>query len=182
MSSFISDEEFNHRVLTKQFAKDAMHWEMLPINVVYRVKTRMEMELEHNTVLQLVNRENKEVKVQAPRNIANDLTIGMEIRRKEAYIRSLGRKERKFQGKKIEYFDFETVYLPKDYHAKPPNAVMNEEQSEDRKLGKVRGEKQVKVTDAGKKRKAIVPVPELAAKNSKVDIERLIDGSGILIK
>ena len=178
----MSDEAFNQHILVKQIAKGAMDWGKLPTNVVYRVQTLVPLgkELERKTLLQLVNRENTQVKVWAPRNIVNDLTVGMEIHGKEAYIRSFGQKERKFRGEKIKYFDFETVYVPKENHA---NVVVNEEQSEEQKLGKVGGEKLATAVRKGVKRK-LAPLQETvpSKQHSKVDINRLIDGSGVVFE
>ena len=174
MSSFPSDEEFNQHVSVEQIADSAIKWGALPINVVYRMqKLPWISRYGDDAILQLVNHENKEVDVWAPQNVIIDYITKSVGENGEAYIRSLGQK---VNDKKRKYFDFESVFISK--LAK----LMSEE---DQKLRKVGGEKQARVTGGGKKRKAVASapasVPELAAKNSKVDIDRLIDGSGIVI-
>ena len=174
MSSFPSDEEFNQHVLVEQIADSAIKWGTLPINVVYQMQKLLWISrYGDDAILQLVNRENEEVNVWTPRNVIIDYITKSIGENGEAYIRSLGEK---VNDKKRKYFDFESVFISK--LAK----LMSEE---DQKLRKVSGEKHAKVSAGGRKRKAVASaptsVPELAAKNSKVDIERIIDGSGIVI-
>ena len=200
MSSFPSDEEFNQRVLIEQIADSAIKWGELPINVVYRIQKLVWISrYGRDAVLQLVNRENKEVNVWAPVNAAADYTL-KSLGNEEAYIRSLGQKESKSGDKKRKHPHFETVYISR--HAR----CMHEFQAE---VEKVEDGKKVKVTDGGRKMKTLAPEPttleKLSAKkivkkrpslpvslleeeasqgikHSKVDIDRLISGSGIIIE
>ena len=174
MSSFPSDEEFNQHVLVEQIADNAIKWGTLPINVVYQMQKLLWISrYGDDAILQLINREHEEVNVWTPRNVIIDYITKSIGENGEAYIRSLGEK---VNDKKKKYFDFESVFISK---------LAKLQSEEDQKLRKVRGEKQAKVIAGGKKRKAVASapasVPELAAKNSKVDIERLIGGSGIVI-
>ena len=72
-----------------------------------------------NTLLQLVNRENNEITVWAPRTVVNDLKVGIKLKRSDAYIMSLGQKERKVGDRKRKYFDYETVFLRQQQEQQP---------------------------------------------------------------
>ena len=114
MSLFPSDEEFNQCVTTHKIAEGALDWGELPTKVLYRVVQPLvpiEMKNGSNTLLQLVNRENEEIRVWAPRTVVNNLKVGMKLNRNDAYIVSLGQKERKVGDRKRKYFDFEAVFL-----------------------------------------------------------------------
>ena len=110
MSSFPSDEEFNQCVATNKIAEGALDWGKLPTKVVYRVQSLVPIEMKNrsNTLLQLVNRENEEIRVWTPRTIVNNLKVGMKLKRSDAYIMSLGQK---VGDRKRKYFDFEAVFL-----------------------------------------------------------------------
>ena len=113
MSSFPSDEEFKQCIAASKIGEDAIDWRKLPTNVVYRVQPLVSIEMKNgsNTLLHLVNRENNEIVVWAPRTVVNHLKAGIKVKRNDAYIMSLGQKERKVGDRKRKYFDYETVFL-----------------------------------------------------------------------
>ena len=113
MSSFPSDEEFKQCIAASKIGEDAIDWGKLPTNVVYRVQPLVSIEMMNgsNTLLHLVNRENNEIVVWAPRTVVNHLKAGIKVKRNDAYIMSLGQKERKVGDRKRKYFDYEAVFL-----------------------------------------------------------------------
>ena len=104
MSLFPSDEQFNQCLAANKRAADALNWKDLPKQVVYRVQPQGSIETKRgtDTVLELVNRENEEVKVWAPSSVVDALYSGPNVK-KIPYIRSLG-----VQGKRKV---LETVFL-----------------------------------------------------------------------
>ena len=91
MSSFPSDEQFVQCLAANKRAADALNWKDLPKQVVYRVQPQGSIETKRgtDTVLELVNRENEEVKVWAPSSVVDALYSGPNVK-KIPYIRSLG--------------------------------------------------------------------------------------------
>ena len=91
MSLFPSDEQFNQCLAANKRAADALNWKDLPKQVVYRVQPQGSIETKRgtDTVLELVNRENEEVKVWAPSSVVDALYSGPNVK-KIPYIRSLG--------------------------------------------------------------------------------------------
>ena len=91
MSSFPSDEQFDCCIAANKRAADALNWKDLPKQVVYQVQPQGSIETKRgaDTVLELVNRENEEVKVWAPSTVVDALYSGPNVK-KIPYIRSLG--------------------------------------------------------------------------------------------
>ena len=104
MSLFPSEEEFDCCVAANKKIAQTIHWSDLPTKVIYRVKSKEKVETENgeDTLLQLVNRKNEEIKVWAPPSVMIAL-CGPYPKKKIAYIRSLGVQHK---GKV-----FETVFL-----------------------------------------------------------------------
>ena len=167
MSLFPSDEEFNQCVATSKIAEGALDWGKLPTKVVYRVQPLVPVEMKNgsNTLLQLVNRENAEISVWAPRTIVNNLKVGMKLKSSDAYIMSLGQKERKVGVRKRKYFDFEAVFLRQQQEQqKQP-----QEQSQ-QKRPKFETRKKVSLKDLlGEEtlQKILRPVPKEGVKNEQ---------------
>ena len=91
MSSFPSDEQFDCCIAANKRAADALNWKDLPTKVIYRVQPQGSIETKRgkDTVLELVNRENEEVKVWTPSTVVDALYSGPNVK-KIPYIRSLG--------------------------------------------------------------------------------------------
>ena len=91
MSLFPSDEQFDQCIDANKRAADALNWKDLPKQVVYRVQPQGSMKRKRaaDTVLELVNCENEEVKVWAPSSVVDALYSGPNVK-KIPYIRSLG--------------------------------------------------------------------------------------------
>ena len=134
MSSFPSDEEFKQCVAINKIAEGAIDWRKLPTNIVYRVQPLVSIEMKNgsNTLLQLVNRENNEIRVWAPRTVVNDLKVGIKLKRSDAYIMSLGQKERKVGDRKRKYFDYETVFLRQQQEQQPQKQQKQQQSQEKR--------------------------------------------------
>ena len=68
MSAFPSTEEFDKYAAVDKKIGEANDWKNLPANVIYRVKSKEEVETELGKypLLQLVNRDNEEISVWAP--------------------------------------------------------------------------------------------------------------------
>ena len=100
MSSFPSDELFDRCVAANKRTAQAINWKDLPTKVVYRVQPRRSVETKRgsDTFLELVNRENEEVKVWAPSSVMVAL-YSSPLTKKIPYIRSLGlhRKRKVFE-------------------------------------------------------------------------------------
>ena len=163
MSLFPSDEEFNQCVATSKIAEGAIDWGKLPTKVVYRVQPLVPVEMKDrsNTLLQLVNRENEEIRVWAPRTIVNNLKVGMKLKRSDAYIMSLGEKERKVGVRKRKYFDFEAVFLRQQ---------QQEQQQQQQKRPKLKPRKKISLKDLlGEEtlQKILRPVPTEDVKNEQ---------------
>ena len=123
MSTFPSDEQFDFCVAANKRASGALNWKDLPPQVVYRVQPQSSVETKKggDTLVELVNRENSEVKVWVPPSLANTLCYDKDVGSNQVpYIRSLG-----LQRKRPAV---ETVFL-RDSRA--PKKV-KEEQSEQR--------------------------------------------------
>ena len=93
MSLFPSDKQFEYCVAENKRAAHALNWKDLPKQVVYRVQPQgsIETKRELDTLLELVNRENKEVKVWVPQSLANTLCYDDNTgSNRVPYIRSLG--------------------------------------------------------------------------------------------
>ena len=75
MSTFPSDKQFEYCVAANKSASDAVNWKDLPIQVVYHVQPQSSVEITRgtDTLVELVNHENKEVKVWVPPSLANTL-------------------------------------------------------------------------------------------------------------
>lgn len=106
MSSFISDEQFDQCVAVNKRAAQAIDWKDLPTKVVYRVQPRGSVETKRgsDTFLELVNRENEEVKVWVPSSVMNALDHAPP-KKKIPYLRSLGvqRKRKVFETVFFQY-------------------------------------------------------------------------------
>ena len=91
MSLFPSDEQFDQCVAESKRAAQAIDWKDLPTNVVYRVQPRGSVKTKSgsDTYLELVNRENEEVKVWAPPSVITALYSAPPAK-KIPFIRSLG--------------------------------------------------------------------------------------------
>ena len=115
LSSFLSDENFEHLAAAKRVSEEAIDWKDLPMNIVFRVHALVPIQPKWGAqvILELKNREGEEFKVWAPSNVYKDLKSGMKLKGTEdVYIKSLGQKEAKTNtGTKKRYYDFETVYL-----------------------------------------------------------------------
>ena len=164
MSLFPSDDEFNQCVATNKIAEGALDWGKLPTKVVYRVQplVTVEMKDRSNTLLQLVNREKEEIRVWAPRTIVNNLKVGMKLKRSDAYIMSLGEKERKFGVRKRKYFDFETVFLRQQQQ--------EQQQKQQQKRPKLKPRKKISLKDLlGEEtlQKILRPLPKEDVKNEQ---------------
>ena len=100
MSLFPSVEQFDQCVAESKRAAQAIDWKNLPTNVVYRVQPRGSVKTKSgsDTYLELVNRENEEVKVWAPPSVITAL-YSAPTTKKIGYIRSLGlqRKRKVFE-------------------------------------------------------------------------------------
>ena len=123
MSSFPSDEQFDQCLAANKRAADALNWKDLPKQVVYRVQPQGSVETKRGAdkVLELVNRENEEVKVWAPSSVVDALYSGPNVK-KIPYIRSLG-----VRGKRKV---FETVFLQDNQPSKKKKEQSNAKDSE----------------------------------------------------
>ena len=196
MSSFPSVEEFKQCVATNKLAEDAIDWGKLPINVIYHAQPlSIETKSGSNTLLQLVDRENNEIRVWAPGTVVRNLKRGRKLKKNDAYIMSLGKKERKVGVRKRKYFDFETVFLrqQKQQSETREETVKKQPQKQpekelDRKRCKVSQtiddiiEKVTKEDLETGKTFPFSTDTKISPKHSKVDIERLIDGSGVMLE
>ena len=83
MSSFPSDEQFDQCLAANKRAADALNWKDLPKQVVYRVQPQGSIETKRgtDTVLELVNRENEEVKVWVPSSVVDALYSGPNVKK-----------------------------------------------------------------------------------------------------
>ena len=97
MSSFPSIEEFDRCVTANKKIAQAIHWRDLPVNVIYRVKSKEEIKGE-GMLLELVNSDNEETMVWALPSVMISLCEPYP-KKKIPYIRSLGaqRKRKVFQ-------------------------------------------------------------------------------------
>ena len=129
MSSFPSDEQFDQCVAESKRAAQAIDWKNLPTNVVYRVQPRGSVKTKRgsDTYLELVNRENEEVKVWAPPSLITTLYSAPPTK-KIPYIRSLGPRG----NRKV----FEIVFF-RDHQ---PSTKIKIEEEEQLKLKQQRGE------------------------------------------
>ena len=172
MSLFPSDEEFNQCVATHKIAEGALDWGKLPTKVVYRVVQPLvpvEMQNGSNTLLQLVNRENEEIRVWAPRTVVNNLKVGMKLNRNDAYIMSLGQKERKVGVRKRKYFDFEAVFLLQQQEQQQQQQQQAQKQPQ-QKRPKLKPRKKVSLKDLlGEEtlKKILRPIPKEDVKNEQ---------------
>ena len=125
MSSFPSDEQFDCCIAANKRAADALNWKDLPTKVIYRVQPQGSIETKRgaDTVLELVNRENEEVKVWAPSTVVDALYSGPNVK-KIPYIRSLG-----VRGKRKV---LETVFLQDNHPSKKKKKKSKEEQPEEK--------------------------------------------------
>ena len=166
MSSFPSDEQFDRYIAGSKRAVDAVNWKDLPTKVVYRVQPQGSIETKRgpDTLLELVNRESKEFKVWTPSTVVNAL---YSEDKKIPYIRSLGAQRKR----KV----FETVFLQDDQ----PLKKTKEEQS---KLSKIiqRITKEEKKLQSESQSNVSTSNDESSTKPSKISIEQLTDGSGVV--
>ena len=95
MSSFPSIEEFDRCAAANKKIAQAIHWSDLPVNVIYCVKSKEEIEGE-GMLLELVNRDNEETMVWAPLSVIISLCDPYP-KNKIPYIRSLGTKPNVYQ-------------------------------------------------------------------------------------
>ena len=113
--SFLSDEDFEYLVATKQVSEKAIDWSDLPVNTVFRVQNLVPIQTKWGPrcILDLQSRDGNIVKVWSPTNVSKDLKSGMKLNNThDAYIKSLGQKDTKtITGSKKRYYDFETVYI-----------------------------------------------------------------------
>ena len=98
MSLFPSNEEFDRCAATDKRIGQAIHWGNLPANVIYRVKSKEDVETEFgaDTLLQLVDRDSKETTVWAPPSVMIALCDSYP-KNKIPYIRSLETQRNVFQ-------------------------------------------------------------------------------------
>ena len=92
MGSFPTDNQFERCVAATNESSDAVQWKDLPRNVIYRVKPQglIETTRGKDTLIELVDRENKQVKVWAPPAVVEALCFeDYPDRNKTAYIRPL---------------------------------------------------------------------------------------------
>ena len=124
MSSFPSDEQFDCCVAANKRAADALNWKDLPTKVIYRVQPQGSIETKKgtDTVLELVNRENEEVKVWAPLSVVDALYSGPNVK-KIPYIRSLG-----VRGKRKV---LETVFLQDNQPSKKKKSKEEQPKAKD---------------------------------------------------
>ena len=122
MSSFPSDSQFEQCVVARNGSSDAIQWKDLPISVIYRVKPQglVETTQGKDTLIELVDRENREVKVWAPPVVVEALCYeDYSDIDKVAYIRHLDfSKKRK---------GFETVFLRDDQPPKKSKIELPEQ-------------------------------------------------------
>ena len=122
MGSFPTDNQFERCVAATNESSDAVQWKDLPRNVIYRVKPQglIETTRGKDTLIELVDRENKQVKVWAPPAVVQALCFeDYPDRDKTAYIRPLDfSKKRK---------GFETVFLRDDQPSKKPKIELPEQ-------------------------------------------------------
>ena len=122
MSLFPTDNQFERCVAATNESSDAVQWKDLPRNVIYRVKPQglIETTRGKDTLIELVDRENKQVKVWAPPAVVEALCFeDYPDRDKTAYIRPLDfSKKRK---------GFETVFLRDDQPSKKPKIELPEQ-------------------------------------------------------
>ena len=105
MSSFPSDEQFDQCVAENKRTAQAINWKDLQTKVVYRVQPQGTITTKRgaDTLLELVNRNNEEVKVWAPSSVM-DALYSVPATKKIPYIRSLGVNHKR----KV----FETAFFP----------------------------------------------------------------------
>ena len=112
MSTIPSDSQLELCIVTRNGSADAVNWKDLPTNI-YRVKPQglVETIRGKDTLIELVDRENKEVKVWAPPGVVDALSYeDYSDTDKIAYIRPIDL-PRKRKG-------FETVFLRDDQRPK----------------------------------------------------------------
>ena len=124
MSSFPSDEQFDRCIDANKRAADALNWKDLPKQVVYRVQPQGSIETKRgtDTVLELVNRENEEVKVWVSSSVVDALYSGPNVK-KIPYIRSLG-----VRGKRKV---LETVFLQDNQPSKKKKSKEEQPKAKD---------------------------------------------------
>lgn len=98
MSAFPSTEEFDKYAAVDKKIRQAKDWKNLPASVIYRVKSKEEVETELGKypLLQLVNRDNEEISVWAPPSVMLALCDPYP-KKKIPYIRRLDTQWNKFQ-------------------------------------------------------------------------------------
>ena len=92
MTSFPTDSQFEQCLVARNGSADAVRWEGLPRNIIYRVKPQGMVETMRgkDTLIELVDRENRELKVWAPPIVVEALFYeDYSDRDKIAYIRPL---------------------------------------------------------------------------------------------
>ena len=113
--SFLSDEDFEYLVATKQVSEEAIDWSELPVNTVFRVQNLVPIQTKWGPrcILELQSRDGNIIKVWSLTNVTKDLKSGMKLNNTQnAYIKALGQKETKTTtGSKKRCYDFETVYI-----------------------------------------------------------------------
>ena len=98
MSAFPSTEEFDKYAAVDKKIRQAKDWKNLPASVIYRVKSKEEVETELGKypLLQLVNRDNEEISVWAPPSVMLELCDPYP-KKKIPYIRRLDTQRDVFQ-------------------------------------------------------------------------------------
>ena len=164
MSSFPSDEQFDQCLAANKRAADALNWKDLPKQVVYRVQPQGSIETKRgiDTVLELVNRENEEVKVWAPSSVVDALYSGPNVK-KIPYIRSLG-----VRGKRKV---LETVFLQDNQPSKKKKEQSNARDSEFlMKLSKITK----KISEVEEKKPQLEHQSDISS-SSKINVTRNCD-------
>ena len=122
MTSFPTDSQFEQCLVATNGSADAVRWEGLPRNIIYRVKPQGMVETMRgkDTLIELVDRENRELKVWAPPIVVETLFYeDYSDRDKIAYIRPLDF-SRTRKG-------FETVFLRDDQPSKKSKIELPEQ-------------------------------------------------------
>ena len=161
MSSFPSDEQFDQCVAADKRAAEAIDWKDLPTTVVYRVQPQGSVETKRgsDTVLDLVNRNNEEVKVWAPPSLMLALYSAPSTK-KIAYIRSLGvHRKRKV---------FETVFFQDHQQTSKKKSKMEEEKGK-RRTKMLRKKSFAKEKKSKMERKTIEKIADSAKSIDELD-------------
>ena len=208
MSSFPSDEHFDQCVELNKQARGAVDWKDLPTNVVYRVQPAViAVENGSKVLLHLVNRENEEIKVWILQSIISELKeMGMEKKEDITYIKSLGEKERKVGERKRKYFDYETVIMKPQQQQQlrrkrtrlnkvkqasckdTDEKALLEEQQQQQKTSQQQQQQQQQQKWQARKKRSTPSIPlledeaEISAKKYKANMERILDGTGVVIE